>query len=362
MSNKRKQRLHIFWAQLIVTFIWYVISVVAWLGNPNGSPNLEIPLVVRGAEFASIILVTGILILIMERYRVDINRKGIRIVLLLILYPGSILTNYISLGIRALIGYSPPPVNSYFYIHSLYYYVPMLLVMVAYAYMKNQQEITREKEKTLEAETLAQQSRWMMLRYQVNPHFLFNALNTIRALIGKDDDHARHIVTELSEYFRYSLARDKETLVTMKEELMAVKSYLEIQKIRFRDKLHVTLEEDPDSLACSVPVFAVQTLVENGVKYGMLTSDEVVDLEIISFLKEDKLYISVSNSGSFLPRDHHVREEGSSGIGLENLKSRLEYLDPDYRFELTEEDGRVLARLVLTAKIAENGSLESPAR
>jgi len=359
MRKKRKLRAHIFWAQLIVTFIWYVISVIAWMGNPKGSPNLDVPLLVRGAEFLSIILVSGAFILVMEFRQVNINRKGIRVLLLLILYPGSILTNYLSLGIRALIGYSPPPIGSFFYIHSLYYYVPMLLVMVAYAYVKNQQEITREKEKTLEAETLAQQARWMMLRYQVNPHFLFNALNTIRALIGKDDANARRIVTELSEYFRYSLARDKETLVTVKEELMAVKSYLEIQKIRFREKLHVSLEEDPDSLACTVPVFAVQTLVENGVKYGMLTSDESVYLEIICILREERLYITVSNSGSFLSRDQHAHEEGSSGIGLDNLKARLQYLDPTYRFELIEEEGRVVACLVLTAKIVENGSLES---
>jgi len=208
------------------------------------------------------------------------------------------------------------------------------------------------------AETLAQQARWVMLRYQVNPHFLFNALNSIRALIGEDDKNARRIVTELAEYFRYSLTRDKATLVSLKEEMYAVGSYLEIQKIRFRSRLEVVTELSPVTLSCAVPVFSVQTLVENAIKYGMKTSPGTLQITISSCQQDDILRIKVTNTGKLFAGETHSSGNEGSGTGLKNLKERLKHLDPFSQFLLSEEDGHVVAQLDLTVKALENETME----
>jgi LytS/YehU family sensor histidine kinase len=238
----------------------------------------------------------------------------------------------------------------------------MLLVMVVYAITSNQIEIGQERENRHKAESLAQQARWMMLRYQVNPHFLFNALNSVRALIGEDDENARRVVTELSEYFRYSLTRDNAALVPLKEEIHAVKSYLEIQKIRFSKRLDIRIDLDPDTLHCAVPVFSIQTLVENGIKYGLKTSNGTLQLRVTSVLLGKFLHITVANTGKLRTKHHRLEKNESSGTGLENLKERLAYLDPQSRFSLHEDEGQVFAQLFLSVKPLNHEDLESTDR
>jgi len=338
------------WAQLITVVLWYLMTVVEWSQNPKNSPGLMIPVIVRGTEAFSILLVTGVLIWILQNTKGNIRKSWVRIILLAVLYPAAMLANIMSLGFRSLLGYSPPPLDQFFYFHSFYFYLPMLLVLVVYAIVRNQIEINEERENRLKAENLAQQARWMMLRYQVNPHFLFNALNTVRALIGEDDENARRIVTELSEYFRYSLTRENETLVSLEQEINTVKSYLEIQKIRFQSRLKVDMDLDPQAFPCAIPVFSVQTLVENGLKYGLKTSKGDVHLKIQSMIRDEKLQIHVSNSGKLVTADQVGDRQESSGTGLENLKERLAYLDPGSRFFLYEEGEKVIAELILTIK------------
>ena len=338
------------WAQLITVVLWYLMTVVEWSQNPKNSPGLMIPMIVRGTEAFSILLVTGVLIWILQNIKGNIRKAWVRIILLAVLYPASMLANLLSLGFRSLLGYSPPPLDQFFYFHSFHFYLPMLLVLVVYAIVRNQIEINEERENRLSAENLAQQARWMMLRYQVNPHFLFNALNSVRALIGEDDENARRIVTELSDYFRYSLTRETETLVSLEQEINTVRSYCEIQKIRFQTRLNVDMDLDPEAFDCAVPVFSVQTLVENGLKYGLKTSTGIVHLEIKSLIRDGKLYIHVSNSGKLVTADQAGDWQESSGTGLENLKERLAYLDPGSRFSLYEEGEKVIAQLILTKK------------
>lgn len=350
------------WAQVFTVVLWFLITVIEWSQNPKSNPGILVPAIIRGTEALSIFMVTLLITWVLENMKISMKKGWLRIMLLLALYPGALLANLLSLGIRSIIGYSPPPLDGFFYFHSFHFYLPMLLVMVVYIIVSNQVEISRERENRHKAESLAQQARWMMLRYQVNPHFLFNALNSIRALIGENDENARRVVSELSEYFRYSLTSDNEALVSMEQEINAVKSYLEIQKIRFASRMEVELDLDPLTLDYAVPVFAIQTLVENGIKYGLKTSDGVLHLKILSDLSEDKLHILVANSGK-LAREEKAWDQGEgSGTGLENLKERLAYLDPGSRFSLHEEDGKVLAQLYLTKKSLKNEDLESTDR
>ncbi len=358
MKRFKKIPLQSLGAQLFAVILWFLITVIEWSQNPKTSPGFLIPAIIRGTEALSIFLVTGFIIWIIENVKTSIRKGWIRVLLLIILYPGAMIANLMSIGIRALIGYAPPPTDSFFFFHSFHFYLPMLLVMVVYAIVRNQLEINRERENKIKAESLAQQAKWMMLRYQVNPHFLFNALNSVRALIGEDDENARRIVTELSEYFRYSLTRNNAALVSLDEEIMAVKSYLEIQKIRFNTRLKIGIELDPDTLQCAVPVFSIQTLVENGIKYGLKTSKDLLHLNVQSHIEGKILHISVSNTGKLVSTNSSQDKKESSGTGLENLKERLSYLDPGSRFSLDEEEGKVIARLHLSLKAMKNEDLE----
>ena len=346
------------WAQLFAVILWFLITVIEWSQNPKTSPGFLIPAIIRGTEAFSIFLVTGLIIWIIENVETDIRKGWLRVALLIVLYPGAMLANLLSIGLRSVIGYSPPPTDSFFFFHSFHFYLPMLLVMVVYAIVRSQIDINRGREDKIKAESLAQQAKWMMLRYQVNPHFLFNALNSIRALIGEDDENARRIVTELSEYFRYSLTRNNNALVSLDEEILAVKSYLEIQKIRFSKRLKIKIDLEPDTLQCAVPVFSIQTLVENGIKYGLKSSEGLLHLSVQSAIEGSFLRISVSNTGKLVPASQPLAKEESSGTGLSNLRERLSYLDPLSRFSLLEEKDQVIARLHLSIKPMNNEDME----
>ncbi len=333
-------------SQLLAVFVWFLVSVVQWSKNPKNSPGIEIPLIVRGTEAVSVLIVSGILIFLIQRYRRYFKSIFSRVLLLIVFYFFALLTNVLSLAIRDFIGYKPPTIDGYFFIQSLHFYIPLLLVFVFYSIVRNRIELQSEREEKLRAESLAQQAKWMMLRYQVNPHFLFNALNSIRALIGYDDEKARKIVTDMSEYFRYSLSVEKKSLVPIYEEIYAVDNYLEIQKIRYHDRLIIEKEIDAGMTNCIIPVFSIQTLIENAVKYGLKTHEGQVRIKIYVGNENGKLKIQVSNTGKLI--NPEKEDDNSTNTGIENLKSRMQFVDKEFQFKLSEYDNTVLATLLLT--------------
>lgn len=348
MNKNKYINVQLFLAQCIAVFIWFLITVVQWSNNPKNSPGVTITLIVRGVEALSVFLISGVMIYIVNRVRHFFKTFFSRILLLFAFYFFAISANVISIAIRGFIGYAPPKIDSYFFIQSLHFYIPLFLVFVVYSLVKNRIELQTEREDKLKAEGLAQQAKWMMLRYQVNPHFLFNALNSIRALIGHDDDKARKIVTEMSEYFRYSLSIEKKSLVLLKEEINAVDNYLEIQQIRYPERLKISKAIDPTTLDCVVPVFAIQTLIENAVKYGLKTHDSLVKIGISVLSENEKLRIQISNTGRFVQSDETESRKDGTNTGIENLKRRLRFLDKNYQFNLYEEGDEVVATILLT--------------
>jgi len=327
--------------------LWYLISVVQWSNAPINTPDISIPLIVRGVEAFSVFIVASLLIYISYRSGRKIKAYILRIIIVVGLYLFSLLASILSIIIRELIGFASPDIDRYFFIQSLHFYFPLLLTLVVHALVRNRFDLLEERESKLKTENLSQQAKWMMLRYQVNPHFLFNALNTIRALIGHDDKQARKIVTEMSEYFRYSLSVEKKMLVPISEEMNAVMNYLEIQKIRFKDKLIVKNSVNSMVSDFLIPVFTIQTLVENAVKYGLKTSEDSLKVEIDVFPQNDMLLIVVRNSGKIYYHDDARSSDEGTQTGIENLKERLYYLDPDFKFKLYEEEGMVVARVLL---------------
>jgi LytS/YehU family sensor histidine kinase len=282
----------------------------------------------------------------------------VRLLIFVVLYFFALAANVLSLAIRSLIGYTAPGIDGYFFIQSLHFYIPLFMVYVVYWAVKNRLAWQNEREQKLKAEGLVQEARWMMLRYQVNPHFLFNALNSIRALIGLNDEKARKIVTEMSEYFRYSLSIEQKPLVPFKEEIRAVDNYLEIQTIRYPERLSVSKNLDVKTLDCLVPVFTVQTLIENSIKYGLKTHEGIVEIGIHSKTEQGKLHVLISNTGRLVDPDAKEKFSDSTQTGLENLKYRLGFLDKHFSFSLYEEGDKVIASVILT-QCKHNENLES---
>jgi two-component system LytT family sensor kinase len=199
-----------------------------------------------------------------------------------------------------------------------------------------------ERERTEKAMESAQQAQLQMLRYQLNPHFLFNALNSLRALIDEDAREARVLITQLSEFLRYSLLSRKRSDVVLKEELEAIRQYLAIEKMRYEEKLEVCFEEDPRADDYPIQSFLIHPLVENAMKYGMQTSAMPLRIWIKTRLQDHALQISVINTGRWIPLSARSSLVPETGTGLENLKARMESSYPNrHRINKFEKDSAV---------------------
>jgi hypothetical protein len=207
-----------------------------------------------------------------------------------------------------------------------------------------------EKDRARKAVALVQRARLQMLRYQLNPHFLFNALNSVRALIQDDKKHAKEMITELSEFLRYSLLHRDHQDVPLQEELDAVRHYLSIEKKRYEDKLQVKFAIEPDAEQYPILSFLIHPLVENAIKYGMKTSTMPLRIGIETSVRDGNLRIAVTNSGSWLsaPESGTGQAEGT-GTGLTNVRARLENAYPGrHRFTVEQNDGCVAVRIELS--------------
>jgi hypothetical protein len=202
-------------------------------------------------------------------------------------------------------------------------------------------QLEDERNKTLRATALAHQAQLQMLRYQLNPHFLFNALNSIRGMILEDPEKSRRMITTLSEFLRYSLDGDtRET--TIGEEVAAIQNYLAIQRIRFERKLEITTAIDPAAETAVIPCFLIHPLVENAIKYGIDTSPLPLRVVIEVSRQNDELRIRVRNSGKMAG----VNKATGTGTGLRNITQRLELVYPgQHSFRIYEDDGWVHAEM-----------------
>lgn len=167
-------------------------------------------------------------------------------------------------------------------------------------------------------QTLLAQAEIKLLHAQVNPHFLFNALNTISAITRRDPDKARELIQNLSHFFRSNLKQNINT-VTLKEELAHVNSYLSIEKARFTDRLEVEIDIEPELLDIKLPSFTLQPLVENAIKHGISNMLEGGKVKIYSKVHPQGALITVEdNAGSYEPPT-----KNHSGLGMEIVDKRL---------------------------------------
>lgn len=170
-------------------------------------------------------------------------------------------------------------------------------------------------------EAAAQASELRFLKSQLQPHFLFNCLNSVRALISEDPARAQQVVTRLSTLLRYALtSREKET-VPLAQELQVVRDYLELEGVRLESRLRVREDVEPAALNLSVPAMLVQTLVENAIKHGVAQLPEGGEVSVSARLQEGVLLMEVSNTAT-----PDARPVEGSGVGLHNATERLRLL------------------------------------
>lgn len=199
-----------------------------------------------------------------------------------------------------------------------------------------------EKVRASNAISMAHSAQMQMLRYQLNPHFLFNALNSVRALIQEDKRLAKEMITELSEFLRYSLIHRDHTDVPLRDEMDAIKHYLSIEKKRFEDKLDVSFAIARDAEDFPVLSFLIHPLVENAIKYGMKTSPMPLTLRVEASVRGNGLHLMIANSGRWHAASGDLNRE-STGTGLMNVRARLENAYPNrHRFSVDQRDGMVV--------------------
>ncbi|RVT39864.1 sensor histidine kinase [Sphingobium algorifonticola] len=169
-------------------------------------------------------------------------------------------------------------------------------------------------------ERAAQQAELRSLRYQVNPHFLFNTLNSLSSLVMRNRaDEAEQMILSLSNFYRASLTDDPLEDVPLSEEVQLQKLYLDIEAVRFPDRLRTIIDIPAHVMNCCVPGLILQPIVENAIKYGVSRTARPVTIAIFAREEDDMLKVSVRDDGDALPVEH----DHGNGIGLANVRDRL---------------------------------------
>lgn len=211
-------------------------------------------------------------------------------------------------------------VIKYWLIHEA---IVVYAVFVGIFYVWRYQQQLREKEqREAELRLHANQMELAVLKAQLNPHFLFNTLNSINALVGSDPEAARRVLAQLAEVLRYSLESDRQPLVPLSEELRFVETYLAIEKARFGKRLQVKMEIDESARPLLVPPMILQPLAENAVKHGIAPKEEGGELTLRVQRRENHLAIEVLDNGAGAPA-MLAANLLNNGRGLHNTDLRL---------------------------------------
>ena len=170
-----------------------------------------------------------------------------------------------------------------------------------------------------DADKLAREAELFKLRQQLQPHFLFNSLNSINALIGSRPQEARKMVQQLSDFLRGTIKKEDTQWISLQEEMQYLQLYLEIEKVRFGNRLTTTIEMTDDASAAKIPALLLQPLVENAIKFGLYDTIGETVIQIQTRLEDQQLIVSVSNP--FDPETSSPRR--GTGFGLSSIKRRL---------------------------------------
>ena len=202
-----------------------------------------------------------------------------------------------------------------------------------------------ERAKTLAARVLANEAQLKMLQYQLNPHFLFNTLNAVSTLVlEKDTKAANGMLTKLSSFLRHTLVNHPAHKVTLEDELSALRLYLEIEQVRFEERLKIDWQIDDDARRAMLPNLLLQPIIENAIKYAIAPSESGGTIGIAASVENGALCVRVIDDGPGLPKNPPSKpDKTSSGVGIANTRQRLlQIYGPEHEFRLSNRDPKGL--------------------
>jgi LytS/YehU family sensor histidine kinase len=216
-------------------------------------------------------------------------------------------------------------------------WIPMLAWSILYFFIKYYQIFQEVQKSALKSAAMAHEAQLKMLRYQLNPHFLFNTLNAISTLIlEQQTELANRMVTRLSSFLRYSLDNDPMQKITLEQELAALKLYLDIEKVRFEERLSLELDIGDEAARALIPSLLLQPLVENAIKYGIARAEEGAHLRIAAKVFAGDLLLELSDDGPGVELVDGLIPN-ANGVGLRNTQERLhELYGNKHSFRLSE--------------------------
>ena len=199
----------------------------------------------------------------------------------------------------------------------LYYFIFTAFYYVIIYYSDYQERTVRESE----LRSLITQAELKSLKFQINPHFIFNSLNSMSALTVINPDKARNMILKLADFLRYTLASNERQTTSLSDQIKNIRLYLDIEKIRFEDKFEFIEDVEEECLTVKVPSMILQPLFENAIKHAVYEALDKVTINLTAKIRNDFMEINVQNNF-----DGNSIKKSGTGIGLNNIKSRLELL------------------------------------
>lgn len=204
--------------------------------------------------------------------------------------------------------------------------------------LKYYREAQNEKVRVSELSARLAEARLGALKMQIHPHFLFNTLNSIAALIQDDADAAELMITKLAEFLRLTLNSSGASIVTVKDEFHFLKTYLDIEKVRFQERLSIEFIGDAEVLRAKIPNLLLQPLVENSIRHGIANRKENGFIRISANQAENRLRLEITDNGKVLSQNLN-KLNGNGGLGLRNTTERLKQIyGADYNFKIAGND------------------------
>ncbi len=228
------------------------------------------------------------------------------------------------------------------YLRAAIAWLMIICVIMMNVLWYSQEEQQEQERRNNEAERIAKDAELFKLRQQLQPHFLFNSLNSISALVISDPAAARTMVHQLSDYLRNTLKKEEHKWVTLSEELEYLQLYLEIERVRFGQRLTVVIDNAEDNAAMKLPALLLQPVVENAIKFGLYDTTGDVSIRVSASVSEHMLTITVQN-----PFDPEISKPGGgTGFGLSSVQRRLHLLFGRSDLLVAEGNGNVFTTTI----------------
>ncbi len=337
----------LYWVCQLLGWSSYGIYLIIWL---NARENLTLQ---SGAD---VVFTTTCLLLLSHAYRYFIKRQGwLKLLfakLLLRILPASLILSGLVIPFAALSSllFDPSKLSTDFQQENIiasilggsFLFFCWSICYFLYHYISNYNH-------SLKWEAMANEFELNQLRSQLNPHFIFNALNSVKVLVDENPENAKNSIDQLSNILRNSLMMGKKKVIPFNEEFAIVKDYLALERTRFEERLQVEYHIDPASLRFKVPPMMLQTLVENGLKHGIAKRKDGGTISVTTHvIKGEGLSIEIRNTGHFTPNgtEQHAKK---GGYGLKSTLQRLELLyHQKASFSISNEgEDTVLVKLLL---------------